>query len=156
MRAGWCPSGRGLPPGGGAARSRSRARAREAAGVLRVRSMGSRASLRLGFGRLGFFFPEAPTSPSLGQLGVRGVISLDCMFRIFSLGDFGYSTSPPGVTRDATPQGRGGGRTLGRHRLSSLPLGPGPRAHNVQGLPSRGLALTWGHKLAGGNLDYSL
>lgn len=95
LRAGWCPSGRGLPPGGGAARSQSRAGAREASGVLRVRPVGSEASLRLGFGRQGFFFPEVPTSPSLGQLGVRGVISLDCMFRLFSLGGLGTPRALP-------------------------------------------------------------
>lgn len=60
-----------------------------------MRPVGSGASLRLGFGRLGFFFPETPTSPSQGQLGVRGVISLDCTFRIFSLGDLGAPRALP-------------------------------------------------------------
>ena len=102
------------------------------------------------------FLPRGPHVAFSGATGrARSHFPGLCVSAIFPR-RFGYSTSPPGVTRDATPQGRGGGRTLGRHRLSSLPLGPGPRAHNVQGLPSQGLALTWGRKLAGGNLHYSL
>lgn len=46
--------------GPGLAPSRPRAGTREAAGVLRVCQVGSRASLPLSFGRQGFFFFEAP------------------------------------------------------------------------------------------------
>ena len=115
--------GGGLPPGGGAelARGWPRAGTREAAGVLRVCQVGSRASLPLGFGRQGFFFLEAPRRLLCGNWRRFPRLQVSDIFPW----RFGRSRSPPGVIGDKAPQGQR--RRLKPREAPLQPFALGPR-----------------------------